>query len=370
MASRRRLGVALLLDSPLRDEVDGLRRALGDPSLGRVAPHLTLVPPVNVRTSELTTALEVIRGAAARQPGALRITLGPPATFLPDNPVLFLDVGGDNERLRDLRDAVFRPPLERLLSWPWVPHVTLADGIDDDRIAAALASLDRYAGVADFDRVVVLEEGRGRFWTPLADARLGPPVIVGTGGLAVRITQGRVIDPLLLGALGEALGDDEEARSVWAGWTEPDADRDTQLTQRAQPTELEQIVLTAHRDGQLLGTAAIRRDPLGARAVVFVLPEVRGEGTGGHLLAQLESAALEAGWELPFVTGVGPARFYESRSAWIRPAQLPKEAPARAQASTPKPPARAQATTPKPPATTSKPGPATRTSPRRTGRAS
>lgn len=325
MASRRRLGVALVLDPPLSDEVEGLRRALGDPSLGRVAPHVTLVPPVNVRTSELHAGLEVLREAAARQPGRLRVTLGPPATFVPDNPVLFLEVGGDIERLRDLRDWVFKAPLERPLSWPWIPHVTLADGIAEDRIAAALASLDRYASVADFDRVVILEEGRGRLWRPLADARLGPPVVVGTGGLAIRITQGRLLDPLLL----EALGDDEALKSLSAGWTDPDG-----------PPH--QIVLTAHRRGQLLGTAAIRTEPQGARAAVFVLPDARGEGTGRHLLAQLESAALEAGWDVPLVVGEGPAGFYESRSAWIRPA--------------PATPVRAKATT--------------RTPQRRTGRAS
>lgn len=321
MASRRRLGVALVLDPPLSDEVEGLRRALGDPSLGRVPPHLTLVPPVNVRTSELSDALEVLREAAARQPGALRITLGPPATFLPDNPVLFLDVGGDIERLRDLRDALFKAPLERPLSWPWVPHVTLADGIDEDRIAAALASLDRFASLADFDRVVILEESRGRLWTPLADARLGPPVVVGTGGLAVRITQGRLLDPLLIGGLG----DDEEIKSLLAAWTDV-ASTDAAWTDVDRAPA--QIVLTAQRRGQLLGTAVIRRDPLGARAAVFVLPDARREGTGGHLLAQLESAALEAGWELPFVIGEGPPGFYESRSAWIRPAPTPAPRPA------------------------------------------
>ena len=342
MASRRRLGVALVIDPPLRDEVEGLRRALGDPSLGRVPPHLTLVPPVNVRASELSDALEVLREAAARQPGGLRITLGPPATFLPDNPVLFLDVGGDLERLRGLRDAVFKAPLERPLSWPWVPHVTLADGIAEERIAAALASLDRYASVADFERVVILEESRGRHWTPLADARLGPPAVVGTGGLAVRITQGRLLDPLLV----EALGDDEQIKNLSAAWTDL-APSDTARTHAAWTSAdgaPAQIVLTAQRSGQLLGTAVIRRDLLGARAAVFVLPDVRREGTGGHLLARLESAALEAGWELPFVTGEGPPGFYESRSAWIRPAPAPVPSP--------------------------RPAAPTRTPPRRTGRAS
>ncbi|HEX6395574.1 MAG TPA: 2'-5' RNA ligase family protein [Acidimicrobiales bacterium] len=305
MPSRRRLGVALVLDPPVRDEVQGLRRALGDPWLQRVSPHLTLIPPVNVRSADLAAGLEVLRSAAAVQAGLLRITLGPPATFLPDNPVLFLEVGGEIERLRQLRDAVFRSPLERPLSWPWVPHVTLADGIEENRIASAVQSLDRYAAVADFDRVVILEETRGRVWKALADARLGPPAVVGTGGLAVRITQGRVPDPLAL----QAIEADEEAKSSW-----------TQIAEALDSSVPQPIVLTAHRGNEMLGTGALWRSPAGAHAAVFVVPDGRREGTGGHLLAQLESAAAEAGWDDPFVTAIGPAGFYESRSAWIRPA--------------------------------------------------
>lgn len=308
MASRRRLGVALVLDPPVSDEVQGLRRALGDPSIDRIPPHLTLVPPVNVRASEMGAALEVLRSAAADQARPVRLTLGPPATFLPGNPVLFLEVGGEIERLRDLRDGVFRQPLERSLSWPWVPHVTLADGIDEDRIASALASLDRYASVADFDRVVMLEEGRARLWKPVADASLRPPAFVGTGGLAVRITRGRIVDPLAM----QAIAEDDEAAQVRARFEEQTPAGHTAAA------AVRPIVLTAHRGSQLLGTAAIWSGPGGPRATVFVVPEARGEGTGGHLLAQLESAAIGAGWEQPFILGEGPAPFYESRSAWIR----------------------------------------------------
>ncbi len=50
---------------PLAEEIDGLRRAFGDRSLGRVPPHLTLVPPVNVAEGDLGQALAVLRAAAA-----------------------------------------------------------------------------------------------------------------------------------------------------------------------------------------------------------------------------------------------------------------------------------------------------------------
>ncbi len=54
---KRRLGVALLIPAPLDREIDGLRRAVGDGALGRIPPHLTLVPPVNVREDRLGEAL-------------------------------------------------------------------------------------------------------------------------------------------------------------------------------------------------------------------------------------------------------------------------------------------------------------------------
>ena len=89
---RRRLGVVLLIPPPIAHEVDGLRRALGDGFLGRVAPHVTLIPPVNVREDDLSAALAVVRGAAAST-GPLTLELGPVETFLPVNPVVYLAVG-------------------------------------------------------------------------------------------------------------------------------------------------------------------------------------------------------------------------------------------------------------------------------------
>ena len=72
---RHRLGVVLLLDPPVATEVDGLRRALGDGALGRIAPHITLGPPVNVADRDLAGALAVVREAASAT-SPLRLKLG------------------------------------------------------------------------------------------------------------------------------------------------------------------------------------------------------------------------------------------------------------------------------------------------------
>lgn len=257
--SRRRLGVAVLLDPPVRHEVDGLRRAVGDPSLDRIPPHITLVPPINVRGEHVPDALAALRRAAAKV-RPLDLTLGAASTFLPVNPVLYLQVGGDTDGLRALRDAVFVAPLERKLSWPWVPHVTLADGAAEERIRAALESLDGYAVEVRADRVVLLEEGPGRVWSEWADAALGPPARVGTGGLVVELTRGRLVDPLL------------EAPPPPDGIL-------------AEP-----MVVTAHREGAPVGWARATMRADGTHVEVHVVEEHRRQGIGRHLKAHLDWA--------------------------------------------------------------------------------
>src|SRR5438270_12567768 len=144
---KRRLGVALLVPPPFDREVDALRRACDDGVLGRIPAHCTLVPPVNVREDAVDDALRVLREAAsATRP--FTVQLGPPASFLPDSPTLFLSVSGPGlEVLQELRDRVFREPLARPLTWPFVAHVTVADEMPPSRITAALEALAGYRAV-------------------------------------------------------------------------------------------------------------------------------------------------------------------------------------------------------------------------------
>ena len=191
---RVRLGVALLVPPPFDAEIDGLRRALGDGTLGRMPAHLTLVPPVNVREDRLGEALAVLRRAAATT-RPLTVTLGPPATFLPDSPTVHLPVG-DEAPVRALRDGVFVDPLARPLTWPFVPHVTLADEASSDRIDAAGVAMADYRVDLTFGRVHLLLEGPGRIWAPIADATFAPPATVGRGGLPLELTVSEEVDPL------------------------------------------------------------------------------------------------------------------------------------------------------------------------------
>lgn len=308
--------MALVIDAPLADEIDGLRRALGDPSLGRIPAHLTLVPPVNVAGFDLAGALSCLRRAASTVTGPLRLTLGAVSSFLPANPVVYLAAGGDLRGLTRVRDAVLQPPLARKLSWPWVPHVTLGDGIDEAAIPAALTALAHYNAVWAVDRVVLLEQQLGRVWAPLADASLGRPAVVGAGGLALDIAAGRMLGPDVHALLEEE------------GLAAP-AELDGGGSRPGRPV-FAPIVMTARREGAVTGFAAAWAHPDHARVAVYVGRQFRRQGVGTHLLRHLESAARDAGWPYDELEATGPEGFYLARSRWsvVTQTEWPNTAPA------------------------------------------
>ena len=271
---RLRVGVALLVPPPFDREIDALRRAVGDGTYGRVPAHLTLVPPVNVRADRLDDAVDVLRrAAAATRP--FGVTLGAPATFLPDAPVLYLPVERGAEAVTVLRDQVFREPLARPLTWPFVPHVTVADESTPERIAAARLALAGFGADMTFDRVHLLQEHPGRVWAPVADATFAAPVVIGRGGLPVELSFTGRPDP--------------NGRAAVRGGTGP-----------------EEVTITARRDGEVVGMAEGRADGGVARLVDLVVAEPhRRMGIGSHLAAAFESWAAER--ECGRIVAVAPA---------------------------------------------------------------
>jgi 2'-5' RNA ligase/GNAT superfamily N-acetyltransferase len=299
---RKRLGVALLVPAPQSDEVDGLRRALGDPALGRVPAHLTLVPPVNVADRDLGDALELLRAAGAAT-GPFTLQLGPPATFLPDAPVVHLPAAGDVAALDHLRERVFRAPLARPLTWPFVPHVTLADEAPPPRIEAAVSALGSYRIEVRFERVHLLEEGQGRVWSIAADAAFQRPAVVARGGLALELTVGERPDPLVA----------RWAKLAWAAWADG--------REREEP-----FVITARREGGVVGLAegAVRGAVCELQRLI-VDEDVRAQGVGSHLLAAVESLAAERGCTVCRLRAPAGARaeaFYRRRG-WVEAGALP-----------------------------------------------
>jgi GNAT superfamily N-acetyltransferase len=259
---RRRLGVVLLLQGAVAEQVDGLRLACGDRALGRVPPHVTLVPPVNVRSEVLDDALADVRDAAAAEQGPLDLVIGPAVSFLPDNPVLYLRVDGSGlETVVRIRERILRGPLARHITWPFVPHVTLADGAPEERIRAAELALADYTATVDIRSIHVLEEGPDRVWAPLAEAPLSPPRVLGRGSISVEVS------------VTEDPGPEVRRRMAGRGWT-----------------------VTARRHGTVVGHAVgVAAGPTCTLLVLEVDEDLRRLGIGRHLLVAIEEHARTLG---------------------------------------------------------------------------
>jgi 2'-5' RNA ligase len=240
---RVRLGVVLLVPPPVADEVDGLRRALGDPALDRVPPHITLVPPVNVRVEDVPDVLAALRRAAS-QVGALDLAIGPPRTFGSDEGVVYLEVGGSDASstaLERLHRACRSGPLDRPLDHPFVPHVTVTTGVAAEEIERVLQVLHGYAAVpVAVARLHLLHQQAEppHRWVPIADVPLGRAVVVGRGGLPIELTASELLDPEAAAAL-TAAGDAAIGHQVAA----------------SAPIDGRPLVVVARREGAVVAVA-------------------------------------------------------------------------------------------------------------------
>lgn len=270
---RRRLAVALVVPQPLATEVDGLRRACGDPRLGRIAAHLTLVPPVNVAGDRVAEAVGHCRRVARSTP-VLGLRLEAPSTFAPATPLAWLAVSGDLDELARLRERLDAGPLARPEDHPFVPHVTISAKVGPDRLAAILVALTDFSADCTIDRLQVLENRRlsdGRWgWVPLADAGFGRPAVVGAGGLALELSVGSVLEP---GAEALAAAGLDGVGGVGGA-----------------------LIVTGRRDGAVVGVASgVTRGGLAVLGGLVVGDGHQGEGIGSHVLARFMSEAVERG---------------------------------------------------------------------------
>jgi 2'-5' RNA ligase/GNAT superfamily N-acetyltransferase len=280
--ARRRLLVAMTVVGPAAAEVDGLRRALGGSGLGRIDPHVTLVPPVNVRDNEIVAVLRLVRSLAADDP--VEVEIGPARTFAPRTPVVYLEVSGDTARIAVLAHRLAVPPLVPDVARParaFVPHVTIGGRVERRRIAAALEMLADFKLAVTLSTVVLCEQddlSPRRPWRILADVVLGSGSTVGRGGREITFVRSTILDPEAA-AWAEATPGEGE---IGLGATSSPADVPFVLTAYATDRPVGVVV------GSVRGpTIEIRR--------LRIDEGRRSEGIGGQLVRALEQQATARG---------------------------------------------------------------------------
>lgn len=164
---RRRLAVALLFEEPVALELLTLRSAVGSPSLDRVPPHITLIPPINVPASQMDAVMALLRQSAGVI-RAFKARIGPVETFSPVTPVLYLSVSSTGEEIRRLQERLSTGPFDRVRTYPFVPHVTLHEAMSEEELTASLLVLKSFSRVVTFSGVDLLEEESDRVWRTIA----------------------------------------------------------------------------------------------------------------------------------------------------------------------------------------------------------
>lgn len=155
------IGVSIPVPDPYGAELEGWRRLFGDPLARFVPAHITLLPPTRLPAPSLPEAEERL-GEVARSHSVFDILLRGTATFRPVSPVVFVSVVrgiGDCERLQQ---AVRTGPLERPLSFPYHPHVTVAQCLEESILDQAFEKLADYTAAFCADAFVLYErDGEG-----------------------------------------------------------------------------------------------------------------------------------------------------------------------------------------------------------------
>ena len=164
------------LPGKLGDFVDRLRQRF-DPALAAWLAHVTILPPRPL-AAPLEESLEIIRKRCALvEP--IEAAIQGVSTFWPVNGVVYLSISRGLERLVQLHDALNCEGLAHQEVHRYVPHVTIAQELDEAGTQAMLADVTREWSrqetdpsfrVASLSLVQYTAENR---WVELAPISLG-----------------------------------------------------------------------------------------------------------------------------------------------------------------------------------------------------
>lgn len=138
------VGVAIPVPQPWGARLDTARAATGDPQAPHVPSHVTLLGPTDIPDTALPDAERHLADVAARSNG-FDVHLRGTGTFRPVTEVVFVTLAEGISGCERLEARVRSGPLAKDLTYPYHPHVTVAQ-------AVPTAALDKvYTELADFE---------------------------------------------------------------------------------------------------------------------------------------------------------------------------------------------------------------------------
>lgn len=141
------IGVVVDVPEPWAQLLVDWRTKCGDPQASLVPPHVTLLPPTEVPVAERTTIAGHL-AAVARRHAPFDLRLRGTDTFRPVSEVVFVAVASGVSDCAQIATDVRSGPLQRPLTFPYHPHVTVAHDVPPDMLDMAAGELSELA--ADF----------------------------------------------------------------------------------------------------------------------------------------------------------------------------------------------------------------------------
>ena len=170
--TRREFGVAIGLPEPIHSQLQGWRERLGDPNAGHIPPHITLMPPTALHDHVLADVEEHLRLVAAGEE-PFDVHLRGSSTFRPVSPVVFVPLVLGISGCERVQDKVRSGPLDRDLSFPYHPHVTVAHDVGEEMLDRAFAALSPYEALFRVWGFTLFEQGPDKVWRPQRDFPFG-----------------------------------------------------------------------------------------------------------------------------------------------------------------------------------------------------
>ena len=172
----RTIGVAIAVPEPYASELRQYRASFGDPQADAVPTHVTLLPPTQVDAAKLPLIEQHLEQVAARNQ-AFRMHLRGTATFRPVSPVVFVVVTEGISACEVLAADVLSGHLQRELTFPYHPHVTVAHHLDDSALDKAFETLADYDCVFDVTDFYLYVHGDDEVWRTHRRFALSGPVV-------------------------------------------------------------------------------------------------------------------------------------------------------------------------------------------------
>jgi len=159
------IGVAVAVPEPYGSELRRYRASFGDPQAEAVPAHVTLLPPTEIESDRLEEIEQHLSQVAGRRP-SFRMHLRGTGTFRPVSPVVFVVVAEGISACEVLAGDVRTGYLDRELTFPYHPHVTVAHHIDDQSLDQAFKVLADYECTFEVTAFHLYVHGGDEVWRP------------------------------------------------------------------------------------------------------------------------------------------------------------------------------------------------------------